>query len=330
MDGQMVKVYEFFRQQGFLPINRDSYSVFKSYEKYSTLQEMSATMITTWSFVYNGLYKIISGYLCGVYFYPGRPVNFTIHRPDENPECSLGKLIAILYALSMEAGLPFFQIKFIEERFLSDFESFESPVHLHVESGGLKYDIKTESRENAHEYVYKIQDFIELSGGVNLIKRQRLNKCFKLQDMSFRSITRENIRLCLTIEEQWCRHRDCTVCESFTGCEKKALEIMTALFDDSCHKGLLLYREDTPVGYCIGEIISEKLAFAYYGKSIHENGFLYLLYTMAKTLFAPVEYLNLNEDMGNEGIRQFKRHLGVYSQQRKYICTFTNRDEKKG
>jgi hypothetical protein len=72
----MSEAYEFFQQEGFLPINKESYALFKSYAQYSELQEMSAEMLITWSFAHNGLYKVIHGCLCGVYFFKDRPVNF--------------------------------------------------------------------------------------------------------------------------------------------------------------------------------------------------------------------------------------------------------------
>jgi hypothetical protein len=316
----MSKAYQFFRQEGFLPINKESYALFKSYAQYSELQEMSAVMLTTWSFVNNGLYKVIHGYLCGVYFYKERPVNFTVHRSSEDGAagCSLRELVDMLYGLSVKAGLPFFQIKFIEERFLPEFEAIQG------------YEIKTEFREEDSEYVYRMQDFIELNGKINLNKRKRLNKCFKEADLSFRPISGENIDACLEIQKEWCRGRDCSYCESFAGCEKKALEIMVALFDERFHSGLLLYQGDSLLGYCICEIINEKTAFAYFGKSLHESGLLYILYTISKTLLDRVEYINLDEDMGEAGIRLFKRHLGAYFNQRRYMCTFIKECEGNG
>jgi hypothetical protein len=192
----MSEPYEFFRQEGFLPIDRDSYALFKSYAQYSKLQEMSAEMLVSWSFANNGLYKVIHSYLCGVYFYKGRPVNFTVHQPSEDGAmCSLGELVDMLYGLSVKAGLPFFQIKFIDERFLPEFEAIQG------------YDIKTEFQEKDSEYVYRIQDFIELSGKINLLKRKHLNGCFKDADLSFHPISGENIGACFGIHEEWCRGR---------------------------------------------------------------------------------------------------------------------------
>lgn len=310
MTDQFSKVYSFFQQKGFLPVDKESYSVFKGYESYSLFQEMGATIITTWSFAYNGLYKVIQGYLCSLYFYEGKQVYFAVHRPQTS-DYSLQQIVDMLYGLSQEAGLPFLQIKFIEERYLKDYEAIQG------------YHIHAEYREEDSEYAYRVTDFLELSGNANQLKRRHLNKFFNAPNSSLRPMTKENISVCLAIEEAWCHSKECSYCESFSGCEKKAMEIMIDIFDDRIYNGLIGYWDDQPAGYVIWEKRNEKIAFLYFGKSNIQNHYTYLLYMMAKNYLPGVEYWNMNEDMGNMGLRMFKRHLGVYELWRKYICTFT-------
>ncbi|GHT65500.1 hypothetical protein FACS1894110_07520 [Spirochaetia bacterium] len=315
---EAVRAYRYFRQQGFCPADRDSFPVYKQYEQASGLQEMSAAIIASWSFVYHGLYKIIAGYLCGVYFYEGKPIYFTIHRPREDSACSLNQIIDMLYRFSREAGLPFLQIKFIDEAYLGEYQDVSG------------YRINTERRDSDDEYVYRVQDLLELSGPVNFYKRKRLKRCTDRADISLRPMTNENVHICMEVEEEWCRGKDCTYCASFGGCEKRALEIMIDLFDDQIHKGLFLYQNDKPAGYIISEKISDKLAFLYFGKANMEGHFVYLIYMLFKTCFPEVEYMNLNEDMGSPGLRLFKSHLSAYELWPKYICTYTKANEGVG
>ncbi|GHV63237.1 hypothetical protein AGMMS49587_12600 [Spirochaetia bacterium] len=313
-----VRAYRYFRQQGFRPADRDSFPVFKQYEHSSGLQEMSAAIIASWSFVYHGLYRIIAGYLCGVYFYEGKPIYFTIHRPREKSACSLNQLIDILYGYSRGAALPFLQVKFIDEAYLGEYQDVPG------------YRVSTERRDSDDEYVYRVQDLLELSGTVNFYKRKRLKRCFDRTDIALRPMTGENVHLCMEIEENWCRGKDCTYCASFGGCEKKALGIMIDLFDDRVHRGLFLCQDDKPVGYIICERVSEKLAFLYFGKANMEGYFVYLIYSMFKTWLPDVEYMNLNEDMGSMGLRLFKSHLSAHELWPKYICTYTKADNGDG
>jgi hypothetical protein len=316
MGEQTNAAYSFFREQGFLPANTESYSVFKEYEQCSVLQEMGATIIAAWSFKYNGLYKILHGYLCSVYFYEGKPVYFALHRPQGKAGCSLQQIVDILYDLSLEAGLPFFQIKFIENRFLKEYEALEG------------YHIKTEYFEDDNEYAYRTKDILELSGGINLNKRSRLKKFLNNEHVSVRPLTNENIAICFEIEEEWCRHKECSYCESFSGCEKKAMELMGDIFDDHIYKGLVGYYDDIPVGYAICERRNKDISYLYFGKANMQDYFVYLIYTMVQTYLTDAEYMNMNEDMGNMGLRTFKKHLSAHELWRKNICTFTR--EGKG
>jgi hypothetical protein len=297
-------------------MDRAAYPVFREYDHYSRLQEMRSTLITVWSFAYNGLYKIILGYLCTVYFQEGEPVYFTVHQPRSFPECSLGHIIDILYGFAREAGLPSLRIKRIEERRLGDFLGVEG------------YEKEVGYSDNNSEYAYLTADFLNLAGGDNLKKRQRLSRCFKNANLSFRFFSGEDTGKCLEIQEEWCRGKDCVYCASFIGCEKKALENMMAIFDDNRYQGLFLYDRGVPVGYSIAEKASDELAFIIFGKANLQDCFPYILYVTAKAYCAGVTYVNLDEDMGNEGLRMVKRHLGPYELWRKYTCTFTGMEGK--
>jgi hypothetical protein len=310
MNKQRIRAFDFFLKNGFLKADQESFPLFRKYEVCSVLEEMSATIIATWSFAYNGLYKIIDGWLCSVYFFKGKAVYFAIHRPLEQSCYSLSDIIGILYDLSGEAGLPFLQVKFIEERYRAEFESVKG------------YNIKSEFFDSDTEYAFRAGDFLDLSGSINMEKRRHLRKCSRIENMVLRTITNENIGLCLEIQREWCETKECSFCESFSGCEKKAMEIMSGLFDDRFYKGLYLYYEDKPVGFAIGERRNQNISFLYFGKTTIQNYFVYLIYKMVELYFSDTTYFNMSEDMGNMGLRLFKMHLGRYIPWRKYICTF--------
>jgi hypothetical protein len=304
----------FFREQGFLPIGEEAYPLFREYEACSLLQEMSAAVIVSWSFAYHGLYKVIDGSLCAVYFHEDKPVYFTVHRAGAYPG-ALAELVDTLYGLARGAGLPFLRIKFIDEMYLKDYEAIPG------------YRIETERRASDDEYAYQIKDLLELSGTANFYKRKRLKRCSALPDINLRPMTNENVGVCMDIEEEWCQGKDCAYCASFGGCEKKALAGMIDLFDDRVHRGLFLYLGDRPEGYIICEKMNSKLAFLYFGKAVREGFFVYLIYEMFRDYMGDVEYMNINEDMGSMGLRLFKSHLSVHELWPKYICTYTRAED---
>jgi hypothetical protein len=274
---------------------------------------MSVVMLIVWRYNYFGLYKIIHGYLCSVFFYEGRDIYFTIHAPEE-PKYSLSAIVEQLEDLCRKNGVSSLQIKFVEERFLPEYRSLGP--------------IKAAYSDDNGEYAYKVSDLVDLSGQANYYKRKRVKKIASMEGVSLRPITAANIRLCEEIETEWCANQDCAYCESFTGCEKKVIEAFFDIFDEKLHKGLLLYLGEKPVGYIICEKISEKLSFLYFGKANVQDGFVYLIYMMFKEYLTDVEYMNISEDMGHLGLRRFKRLLSAYELWHKYIVTFDIKEKE--
>ncbi|MDR2393886.1 MAG: phosphatidylglycerol lysyltransferase domain-containing protein [Treponema sp.] len=299
-----------------MPADQKSYPIFKKYEGDSRLQERSAVIIASWSTEFNGLYKTIDGYLCSVYFFRDSPVYFMIHRPPGNVDYSLQHIVDRLYELSRSIGLPALSIFAIEARFLAEYQSIQG------------YDIQIEYKEKNSAYVYRTKDLLELSGSINYYKRKRVKKFMDNPAVLICPLTKGNVHLCLDIEKQWCKAQDCGYCESFCGCEKKALEIMVALFDERIQEGLLCYYEGTPAGYIICEKRSRDVAFLYFGKGIIPDLFLYLIYTMFKRYITDAEYMEINDDMGNRGLQQFKSHLSAYEFWRKYYCVYKRAESR--
>jgi hypothetical protein len=272
--------------------------------------ETTATVSTIWGFAYNAIYKVIKRYLCSVWFYQNGAIYVIIQRPPEDSGSSLQEIVDILYELSAKAGLSALRIWAVEELLLKDYKDL------------VDYEITSEYSGDWSEYAYKIGDLLELSGGINLNKRNRLKKFLNRQDISLLPINRGNIHTCLAIEDEWCRHQDCKYCKSFSGCAKESLHNMIDIFDDHIHRGILAYIDNTLAGYVIWEQAS-RIAFVYFSKAIVANYNVYLYYILSKMYLSDAEYVNISSDMGHAGLRLFKQHLGTYELWGKYLCTLT-------
>jgi hypothetical protein len=303
-------IRSFFLQNDFTPITVESYSLFKAYEGDDLLQDRSAAQIVSWSRASGGLYKVIDGYLCGVFFFTGKPVYFSVFPPVPEAEVPLQHIIDILFELSRNAGLSFLRVSGIEERRREAYKNIRG------------YQREFLYSDNNSEYAIKTEDMLNMEGSINLNKRKRIKKCIKQQDLSFYPIDRENILRCLDIENEWCFGRDCEYCSSFQGCEKDALELMVKIYDPLIHKGLILCKKGIPTGYSLGEIRKDAAALGYFGKSLSSDYFLYTVYMWTKMFFSGVRYVNMADDMGIEGLRIFKTHLGPYERWRNYSCLF--------
>ncbi|MDR2393884.1 MAG: hypothetical protein LBD93_07000 [Treponema sp.] len=292
-------------------MDTESYPVFKRYDgKDSRLFETTATTSTIWGFSYQAIYKIIYGYLCSLWFNKDGSLYCIVQQPDV-AGASLQDLVDTLYKLYQEAGFPALQIWAVEERFLEWYQ--------HIQG----YAIKAEYSDDWSEYAYRTKDILELSGGVNFYKRKRLKPYLNMPHVSIIPLTKENFHICFEVEEAWCHQQDCPLCESFSGCAKKSLELMADIFDERIHKGILGYIDNMPVGYAICEQINKQIVILYFGKASIANFNVSLYYMVIKMYFSSVVYLNNGHDMGKDGLRIFKKHLSTHELWRKYLCTFT-------
>ena len=310
MNDTFQKAHNFLINEGFQTVNNSSYPLLQKYNHCSLLQEKNGTMFVTWQNTYFGLYKIINNCLCCVFFHEGRDIYWTIQRPQENALYPLKPIVDLLCALCKKAGLPFLQVKFIDRDLLAEYES----VH--------GYQMQTTYNIDNSEYAYAIKDLLNLAGPNNYYKRKRINRILAMQDISVCPITSSNAQLCLEIQKEWCSQQDCSYCSSFFGCEQKAIQIMLEIFDDKIHNGLVMYNGKKPDGYIICEKINKKLSFLYFGKSNIDGGVVYLIYLMYCNYIKDVEYMNISEDMGHQGLRTFKKLLSPFELWHKYVTTY--------
>jgi hypothetical protein len=309
--------YKYFSAAGFNPVGKASFPLFQNFRQDSGLIDLTPTLINTWGSSWDSLYREIAGQLCIVWFCDGNPYHlgapfyFTVVKAENADMANIKEAVDTLHELIRNAGVPSLIIESIDTAWLELFKSVPG------------YNIQCGYSDDHSEYAYKTADFLDLAGTINKNKRERIGKVFKMPGLSVRDLTRENTGIVLDLENRWCEGKDCSVCGSYAGCEKKALETAVTLYDESLYRGLLLYSGGEPIGYGIGEKKGQKTAFAYFAKGLRQDYFLYVLYTMVKMYFTDIEYINLGEDMGNPGIRMFKSHIGRFEYWRKYQCCYS-------
>lgn len=161
--------------------------------------------------------------------------------------------------------------------------------------------------EGWSDYIYSAEDLKTLKGRAFNKKRNRLNK-FKRSCVScdFVPITPENIGDAKEFFEvylaDYAKDDDRFRAESVL--IQKALEI----FFDLDQTGGLLYVNGRPVAMTIGEVIGDTL-YVHVEKALREYDGAYEAINFAYANEAAVEgvsYINREEDMGDEGIRQAK------------------------
>lgn len=207
----------------------------------------------------------------------------------------LKKAIDVLIAYCEEKKVPF-QLHNVTRE---DFAKLET---LYPQEFSIVYE-----REYA-DYVYETEKLANLSGKKYHSKKNHINKFKKLYpDWSYEPITKDNVEECFQMALRW---RELNGCEDD---EEKHAEICVTLnflrlFEELKMRGGVLRVDGNIVAFTIGEPVSKDTLVVHIEKAFAD---VQGAYTMINQQFAEHEgagftYLNREEDMGEEGLRQAK------------------------
>jgi hypothetical protein len=178
-------------------------------------------------------------------------------------------------------------------------DSVLSPEREHLEDWGLSF---TEDRDN-FDYLYLRSDLAELSGK-RFHKKKNLvnafNNAYPRHEM--RPLTGENAADALAVLEAWHEGKSD---EGDYAASRESLE----RFDALAQKGALFYVDGVPAAYCLGETIGRGRIFAiHFEKALerYKGIYQYVNQAFAASLPRYITFINREQDLGDEGLRQAK------------------------
>ena len=251
--------------------------------------EMTFANSYLWSRHYDTGFAIVEDML--VFGYTSGTTSFTVPAGPGD----LKKTIDILMAYCQEKGTPF-QLHNVTRK---DFDRLEE---LYPGMLTIAYE-----RDYA-DYVYETEKLVRLSGKKYHSKKNHINKFKALYpDWSYEPITKDNIEECFQMGLRW---RELNGCEED---EEKHAEICVALnflrlFEELEMRGGALRVNGKIAAFTIGEPVGKDTLVVHIEKAFAD---IQGAYTMINQQFAEHEgngfmYLNREEDMGEEGLRQAK------------------------
>ena len=184
-------------------------------------------------------------------------------------------------------------------------------------------DLKFEAIEDVDdsEYVYSTNDLIELKGKKYHGKKNHVNSFEKSYEYVVKSINNEKvIKDCLTLLHKWHEEVAVTV-------DKEMLMEIGAIKDlfSELHffdlKSIAIYVDDELVGFAVGERVNEKMAVIHVerGEIAYKGVYAFLNKKFLTESFSDTEFINRQEDTGNEGLRKAKQTYHPVKMVKKYL-----------
>jgi hypothetical protein len=175
-----------------------------------------------------------------------------------------------------------------------------------------------EDREN-FDYLYQRTDLAELKGKKFHKKKNLVNAFVSAYNFEIRPLTPTLASDAFTVLDAWMERREPDEKTDYGEC-KEALEHMELLGLD----GVLVYVEGKPAGFSLGERIAAGTMYCTHfekGVDTYKGIFQQVNQAAARQLPEPVVYINREQDLGDEGLRQAKMTYRPAGYVVKYLAT---------
>lgn len=181
----------------------------------------------------------------------------------------------------------------------------------------------TEDPDN-FDYIYSLQDLVDFAGKKYKVKRNKTNQFMRnyeaslhLRNIQFSSKADREIAKAVFLKWAQERNRD----ENEIQNELLAIARVLEYSPDLNLTGVLVYIDQECVGFSINEIIDKEYSICHFQKALleYEHLDVFISNLVAKELLHfGCTYVNWEQDLGIEGLRQLKSSYQEYSFLKKY------------
>lgn len=180
-------------------------------------------------------------------------------------------------------------------------ESVLSPVKEKLENRGIVFE---EDRDN-FDYLYLRSDLAELAGKKFHKKKNHVNNFLNTYpNHEEKPLNAQTIPAAIEVLEKWRQNTNLR-----EGGDYKAAKEALDLYDSLNLKGTVFFIDGKPAAYCSGESIARGRMFAiHFEKAVDEYKGIYQFVnkTFAASLPRFFTFINREQDLGDEGLRQAK------------------------
>jgi len=155
---------------------------------------------------------------------------------------------------------------------------------------------------NNFDYLYSRGELAELKGKKYHKKKNLVNQFVHTYSHEQKPLTKELVPHALEVLEQWRQDKHA---DGDYWAAREALE----KFDALALRGCLFFADAQPVAYCLGESVAKGKIFAlHFEKAIDSYKGIYQFMNQAFAAYLPnfFTYINMEQDLGDDGLRQAK------------------------
>ncbi|MGL4980558.1 MAG: DUF2156 domain-containing protein, partial [Fusobacteriaceae bacterium] len=177
-----------------------------------------------------------------------------------------------------------------------------------------------EEMSDNFDYVYSVQDMIELKGRKYSKKKNKKNQFTKLYNYRYERLGRDNLEEVIKFQESWCIKKDCMNSENLRS-ESLGLQNLFKNIENTDIVGGVLYVEDIVVAYTLGEKLNHDTVIIHVEKAdeVYSGSYQAINSIFLEKEWSHMTYVNREDDSGIEGIRKAKESYYPIKKVKKYL-----------
>ncbi|MBF0527920.1 MAG: DUF2156 domain-containing protein [Deltaproteobacteria bacterium] len=178
---------------------------------------------------------------------------------------------------------------------------------------------RVEADPNQSDYVYLTEDLINLSGRHLHQKRNHLNYFLKNYSCDCLELDEGLVTQVLEMQEEWCLRRDCQGDSRLAG-ENEAIIEALQYFKELNFRGLAVLIDNKIEAFTLGEPLNPETVVIHAEKANPEIRGLYSFVNQyfCQYFWSGYKYINREQDLGVEGLRQAKKSYHPYYMMEKF------------
>jgi hypothetical protein len=215
--------------------------------------------------------------------------------------------------------------KTLHETFPEGTQFFRAPegLALHLQEK-LGEKVSLEEERSEWEYVYSVEDLIELRGNKYHKKKNLLKQFMKNYNWQYHEVDIADVKMLLDVQKEWCRWKNC---DGSPGLKAEHDAIRTVLENWENLPGLMagiLSVEDRLVAYTVAEAMDDETLVIHFEKGLGEFKGVYqaINQIFLEKSASSFTWVNREQDMGNEGLRKAKMSYQPHHFLKKYVVTW--------
>jgi len=173
---------------------------------------------------------------------------------------------------------------------------------------------------NNWDYVYKVDDLINLSGNKYRQNRRWLTKFLETYNYDFHVLTKDLIDKTKELQLEWCLQKGCYEDESLNE-EQKAINDALDNFKQLGFMGGILCVDNECVAYTFGEMLNSNTLVIHIEKAHtqYEGSYQAINNLFLKNCFTDIKFVNREQDLGILGLRKAKESYKPHHMVKKSI-----------